>query len=275
MTHRFRIFTVALIAACFGGLVPAAQAQMLQAEDVVQAELLPGWRTEAGTQMAAVRIRLAPGWKTYWRAPGDSGIPPSFDWRMSGNVAGAEIHWPRPKVYNLNGYRTFGYDTEVIFPIEITPREQTRAISLSGVLDLGVCSDVCIPVTLDLAQIIPPASAAPDPAIEAALAQRPRSAKAAGLRSATCRIDPLSDGIRLTATLALPASVGKGEVAVIEFARPGVWVSEATSSRKGGTLTATSDLVAENGKPFAIDRSAVRVTVIGSTGAVDILGCTG
>ena len=48
--------------------------------------------------MAAVEIRLAPGWHTYWRVPGEAGIPPRFDWSGSQNLAAVAYEWPRPEI---------------------------------------------------------------------------------------------------------------------------------------------------------------------------------
>ena len=63
-------------------------------DEVVSASVLTGWRMENGHHMAALRITLAPGWKTYWRAPGEAGIPPRFDWTGSDNLSAVTVHWP-------------------------------------------------------------------------------------------------------------------------------------------------------------------------------------
>ncbi|MEJ6478965.1 MAG: protein-disulfide reductase DsbD family protein, partial [Octadecabacter sp.] len=86
--------------------VPAAADPM---DGVAAFDILPGWRTDRGTHMVAVRISLAPGWKTYWRAPGDAGIPPQFQWDGSQNINAAQFHWPIPEVMNQNGMRSIGY----------------------------------------------------------------------------------------------------------------------------------------------------------------------
>ncbi|MFY8145805.1 MAG: protein-disulfide reductase DsbD domain-containing protein, partial [Rhodobacter sp.] len=69
-------------------------ARAMTQDDLLSAEVLPGWRTEQGTHMAALRLTLAPGWKTYWRSPGDAGIPPLFNWSGSQNLSGVRVHWP-------------------------------------------------------------------------------------------------------------------------------------------------------------------------------------
>jgi len=87
-----RITTFLLCAFC---LAPAALAQDL--DDILQAELRPGWRTEDGIHMAALQLDMAPGWKTYWRQPGDSGIPPRFDFSQSVGVQPSRFFTQRQK----------------------------------------------------------------------------------------------------------------------------------------------------------------------------------
>ena len=84
----------------------AAPALATTQDDVLSAQLRPGWQMENGGHMAAVELQLAPGWKTYWRSPGDAGIPPTFDWSGSDNVRSVRIHWPAPLVFDANGMQT-------------------------------------------------------------------------------------------------------------------------------------------------------------------------
>lgn len=242
-------------------------------ETLVEAGILNGWQTATGTQMTGLHLQLAPGWKTYWRAPGDAGIPPQFDWSGSTNVKSVRIHWPAPHLFTTNGLRSIGYDDEVVLPVELTPRDPSLPMRLTGKVDLGVCSDICVPasVSVDAALTAP---GKPDPAINAALAALPLSARKAGLKSATCRIDPIKDGLRLTAELVLPPT-GGAEALVIEAGSPDIWVSEAQVTRDGALLIASADLVAPSGEPFALDRGALVLTVLGTKRAVEILGCPG
>ena len=85
------------------------------------AALLPPYRTEAGTWMTALRLELSPGWKTYWRSPGDSGVPPRFDWAGVTNLDHAGARWPRPEVIDSGGERTLGYHDALVLPIELAP----------------------------------------------------------------------------------------------------------------------------------------------------------
>ena len=70
-------------------------------------------------------------------------------------------------------------------------------------------------------------------------------------------------------------STGAGEIAVFETADQGIWIAQATTKRIGSTLTAVTEMVPPSNAPFMLDRSTIRITVMGSKRAVDIQGCTG
>lgn len=251
---------------------PADATANVRARDVVSAEVLPGWRTAQGTHMAALRLRLADQWKTYWRAPGEAGIPPSFDWSGSDNLQAVQVHWPQPTVFDLNGLRTLGYTRELVLPIEFTPQSPDAPMALVTRIELGLCRDVCMPVTLELDALLSAAGGPRDTAITAALAARPQTAQEAGLKAIRCRVEPIHDGLRLTAQIEIP-DLGGSEMAVFELGDPDIWVSEAQSQRQGRHLTAVAELVPPSGAPFALDRSSVRITLLGEKGAVDLRGC--
>ncbi|GHF37643.1 hypothetical protein GCM10017056_06970 [Seohaeicola zhoushanensis] len=253
-------------------VLPLTAAAQSRPGEVVQLEVLDGGMTARGTYLAAFRLTLADGWKTYWRAPGDAGIPPQVIWSGKGNVGAVSMSWPTPHVFEQGGYRSIGYTRQVVLPVEITPRREGGDLRLSGTLELGVCSDICVPATLDFDHVAD-LKAGRHPAIAAALANLPYTAKEGRVSAARCRLSPSKDGMRLTATLDMP-SAGAPETVVVEPGAPTLWASETKTTRKGGTLVAEADLVSADGKPFALDRSALRFTVLGQKHAVDIRGCT-
>ena len=259
-----------LLMSCLAAAAPAAAEVPAP---VASAEILGGWLEGSGQHIAAVRITLAPGWKTYWRAPGDAGIPPEFDWGASRNVAAVTPLWPVPHVFWQNGMRSVGYADSVVLPLVVTPEAGGQPVRLAGRIDIGVCEEVCVPVSLDLAGDLP-APGAPDPLIAAAIEARPVAAEAAGVASVTCTVEPIADGIRLTASVVMPA-IGRDEAAILELADPTIWISEAETRRDGGILHATAEMVPPNARPFAIDRSELRITVLSGERGVDIRGCTG
>jgi DsbC/DsbD-like thiol-disulfide interchange protein len=260
------------ITALFLSLASAAFGQDLSQSDIVAGQFRPGWQMPSGHHMAALDLRLAPQWKTYWRAPGDAGIPPVFDWTGSQNVRAVAFHWPAPDVFHANGLQSIGYHDQLVLPIEVTAIDPARPVYLRARVDIGVCKDICMPATLDLdAELATPGR--PDSAIRTALQAQPISARQAGVSAVSCRIEPIKDGLRLTATLDMPAKSAQ-EIVVVEPGLPDVWVSEAEVSRTGNRLTAIADMVPPSGQPFALDRRNVTLTVLGGAGlATQINGC--
>jgi DsbC/DsbD-like thiol-disulfide interchange protein len=242
-------------------------------ETPVTAEVLEGWVQQDGSRMAGLRLQLAPGWKTYWRAPGDAGIPPRFDWSGSRNMSTVAVTWPTPKVFDQNGMRSIGYSDTLVIPLRIEPAEGSKPVRLKAEMELGVCSDVCVPYELNFDALIDEEERKPTPAIAAALAQQPYTAQEAGVRSTRCTISPTPDGVQVEARITMP-SAGNPEHVVIEPGPGNLWVSEAKTRRHGDAVVAISEMVNVNGGPIALDRSSIRITVLGSKHAVDIRGCS-
>lgn len=274
MDHAFKPFLALACAAGFGALMgfpTYSLAEGTTQDDVLQAEVLTGWQLASGAHMSGVHLDLAPGWKTYWRAPGDAGIPPRFDWSGSRNLQAVHVHWPAPTVFHTNGYQTIGYVDDVILPLEVIPIDPAQPVQLRMQMDLGICDDICLPAFLELsAEIYPPG--APEAGLKQALGERPSSAQAAGLEGVSCDVAPIDDGLRITATLLLPKQPGTETVA-FETADPSIWVAESTTTRSAGKLVAATEMVAPSGKPFALDRSGIVLTIIHDAGAVEIIGC--
>ncbi|MFW8635733.1 protein-disulfide reductase DsbD domain-containing protein [Cribrihabitans pelagius] len=265
----------AAVAAVCLSLLPAsgARAAGLPGGDLVRIEVLDGGMTARGTYQSALKITLAEGWKTYWRAPGEAGIPPSFSWKGSQNVAAAAFTWPAPEVFLTAGVRTLGYHDALVLPVEITPAHPGAPVRLRGRMELGVCKDVCVPAELAFDHTLDP-GAGRNPAIAAALASRPFSAREAGVRDAACAVRPSRYGLSVTARIAMPPAGGE-EVAVIEPGTPHFHAGSTSSRREGGTLVAETEfLPADGAAAAALDRSRLRITVLGRDRSVDIRGCS-
>lgn len=265
------MFKSAALPALLVLLAAPSFAQNTQHVDNLDATLRPGWQTENGTYMAGLQLMLAPGWKTYWRAPGEAGIPPLFNWSGSENLKSVRVHWPTPAVFQTNGLQSIGYHDQVTLPLEVTALDPAKPVRLHAVVDLGVCKDICLPASLDLtADLNGPG--APDATIQKALAAQPKDATKSGLTSIACSVDPIADGLKITATLQLPEQ-GATETVAFETGQPNIWVAEAKTTRSGGTLTSVTDMVAPTGAPFALDRSKIKLTVLADSRAVEITGC--
>jgi suppressor for copper-sensitivity B len=144
--------------------------------------------TEATGSAAAIEagleIRLAPGWHTYWRSPGDAGIPPSIDWAGSDNLAHAEIAWPAPQRWSLQGFETAGYENHVVLPIALTLAQPGRPMVLHAAVDYAACANICVPYSAKLELSLPAGAATPAPQaalIAAASARVPQGLAAAGI----------------------------------------------------------------------------------------------
>lgn len=231
----------------------------------VEGTLLPGWREADGRHMSGLSLRLEPGWKTYWRAPGAGGIPPQFNWSGSRNLAAVHVHYPIPKVLDQNGLRSIGYDRDVVFPFVVTARDPSESVSLQAEVELGICEDVCIPVTLRVRTVLP-VHGAFDARIGEGLENQPVRGG-----SFACEITPISDGLKLRAST--DQARFAAEIVVIETGEPGVWVSASDTSQSGGNLVAEVEMVPPESRPFALARSEVRMTLIGDGQAIELQGC--
>lgn len=125
--------------------LPNAKARLLAAGDAMSGRILAG-----------LEIELDEDWKTYWRFPGDSGIPPSFDWSSAQNVAQTTLLFPAPERFTDEYGQSVGYKHRVVFPIEIELKGAGRPTNLEVDIILGICREVCIPVMERLSLKLPP-----------------------------------------------------------------------------------------------------------------------
>ncbi len=129
-----------LLAALLAANLPAHGASgPWQRTDIVEGRLIAaveGMGEGTGTLdrvPLGLHLKMKPGWKTYWRSPGDAGLPPQLSWEGSGNLAGTDFRWPAPHRFTLFGIETFGYDGEVVFPITAKPAQARPAARPEGV----------------------------------------------------------------------------------------------------------------------------------------------
>ena len=252
-----------------GAVAPAAGAQTLSdIAEVVQVEVLPGWREADGRHVAGLSVRLAPGWKTYWRSAGSLGISPRIDWAGSRNLVAAQPVWPMPAVFREADGLSVGYDADFVLPVVVRPADPSAPIRLRASLDIGVCEAICVPAHLELdAQL--PGEGASDPAIVAALRDRPERVRTA----ADCRIEPIENGVRLTAEIRM-RPLGPGEAVMFELPDPSLWIGDAQVARQGDRLVATSEVYAQGGG-LGLARGDVRITAFADGAGVELSGCRG
>ena len=165
--------------------------------------------TGSGTRFdAALELRLAPGWHTYWRTPGDAGLATAIDWSGSENLAGAEIAWPAPVRLTIEGLENYVYLDRVVLPVTLTLAHPGAPLRLHAVVDYASCEKICIPyqATFDLA--LPAGLAAPGPEaplIAEAASQVPGFLAKAGLRLVSATLSGSGAGGALAVVLASEA----------------------------------------------------------------------
>jgi len=129
---------------------------------------------DAAFLRAGIEIRLDPGWLTYWRDPGDSGAPPTFDFAGSENVKSVNVLWPAPERFpDGAGGNSIGYRDHVILPLHVVPIEAAKQAVLRLKLEYDVCFNICIPVESNLVLNLH-GDGAEDAAIERAEVRVPR-----------------------------------------------------------------------------------------------------
>lgn len=101
---------------------------------------------------AGILVELEPNWKTYWRVPGDTGIPPQFDWAGSKNSGAIEVGYPVPSRFHDAGGESIGYHDQVLFPLFVKPGKSDEMVHLQLNMFFAVCNEICIPAkaTADL-----------------------------------------------------------------------------------------------------------------------------
>lgn len=161
------------------GLPARAQdASEWQADAHAAARLIAGatLKSDAAARLrAGIEIRLDPGWKTYWRYPGDSGMPPTLDFRGSENVRSVAVLWPAPQRFpDGAGGHSIGYHGDVVLPLRIIPQDTTRPSSLFVKLGYAICANLCVPVEADLNLVLSGEVDAEAPTLVAAEERVPR-----------------------------------------------------------------------------------------------------
>ena len=137
-------------------------------------------RAEIGGRVfrAGVEIKLKPGWKTYWRYPGDSGIPPVFDFSKSQNVKTVTVLYPAPMRFaDGAGGSSIGYTGNVILPIHIVPQDVGKPVTLRLKLDYAACEKLCVPAQAQLELVLTGAASAQERALGEAEARVPKIAE--------------------------------------------------------------------------------------------------
>ena len=180
-------FAIVIFASVLAGNARAQDASPWQKEEHSEVRLLAGSRS--GTVLlGGIGFELDPGWKTYWRTPGDSGVPPRFDFSKSDNVEAVTVLWPAPtKFDDGSGGYSLGYHNHVVLPLRIVAKSTDKPVTLRATIHYAICHDVCIPVSADVALPFNSVASTEDSLLSAALATVPKPANVGDPNSLTIR----------------------------------------------------------------------------------------
>jgi len=165
--------------------------------------LLAGSRS--GTVLlGGVALQLQPGWKTYWRSPGDSGVPPRFDFSKSDNVEAVTVLWPAPTKFDDGaGGHSLGYHDQIVLPLRIVTKNADKPVTLRADISYAVCEKICIPVDARAELAFTSVASTEDPALFAALDTVPKPANIGDPNPLTIR-DVKREGQSVTVDVAAP-----------------------------------------------------------------------
>jgi DsbC/DsbD-like thiol-disulfide interchange protein len=138
--------------------------------------LLAGSRSGA-VLLGGIAFQLQPGWHTYWRTPGDSGVPPRIDFSKSENIEAVTILWPAPiKFEDGSGGFSLGYQKQVVLPLRIVAKNTDKPVTLRTDINYAVCEKLCIPVEASAELAFTSVASTEDSALSAALDTVPKPA---------------------------------------------------------------------------------------------------
>ncbi len=186
-------FAATLLASSLALEARAQDASPWQRDGHSAVRLLAGSRSGA-VLMGGIAFQLEPGWKTYWRTPGDSGVPPRFDFSKSENIEAVTVLWPAPMKFDdgAGGY-SLGYNNQVVLPLRIVAKNADKPVTLRADINYAVCEKLCIPVEASAELAIASVASTEDSALFAALDTVPKPANVGDPNPLTIR-DVKRDG---------------------------------------------------------------------------------
>ena len=179
--HRTIRVTLAAgtLAVMFGGPAHSADESAWSEYSRSSVRLIAGANKNGEAPLrAGVEFKLQPQWKTNWRYPGDSGVPPRFDFSGSENLKMAKVLYPAPHVFSDVTGQTLGYKDSVILPLQVSAKEPGKPVTLRVTLDYAVCEKLCIPAQGRAELKLAAGDSSHDVALGSALARVPREVAA-------------------------------------------------------------------------------------------------
>jgi len=169
-------FAATLLASSLAMEARAEDASPWQRDGHSAIRLLAGSRSGA-VLLGGIAFQLEPGWKTYWRTPGDSGVPPRFDFSKSDNIEAVTVLWPAPTKFDDGaGGHSLGYHDQIVLPLRILAKNADKPVTLRADVNYAVCDKLCIPVEASAELPFTSVASTEDSALFAALDTVPKPA---------------------------------------------------------------------------------------------------
>ena len=202
-------FTAALLASSLAVEARAQDASPWIRDGHSAIRLLAGSRS--GTVLlGGIAIQLQPGWKTYWRTPGDSGVPPRFDFSKSENVEAVTVLWPAPTEFDDGaGGHSLGYHDQLVLPLRIVAKNVDKPVTLRAEINYAVCEKLCIPVEANPELAFTSVASTEDSALFAALDTVPKPANIGDPNPLTIRDVKREGKTTVLVDVAAPADAAK------------------------------------------------------------------
>lgn len=268
-----RNYAFCLGAAMLASLVPAlasSQAIVSTGQSFMNADLVAGAPLPEGGRIAGLGLSMEDGWKTYWRSPGETGVPPVFDWSGSRNLRSVEVLWPTPELFESFGMQTVGYSHVVMLPMVLKPEDASKPMELKLKATLGVCRELCVVEEFSFARNFAPDETEAEERVTRSVDAVPGGAADAGLSEASCWIRGAGSTRDFEARLRFARDF-TAPVVLVEGPES-VWIGTTKTTMEGGELAVQAKVEIFDESTW-IDRSDLRLTVLDGPFSADIQGC--
>jgi DsbC/DsbD-like thiol-disulfide interchange protein len=240
----------------------AQDASPWQRSDHAAVRLLAGSRS-GSVLLGGVAMQIQQGWKTYWRNPGDSGVPPRFDFSKSDNVEAVTVLWPAPTKFDDGaGGHSLGYHNQIVLPLRIVAKNADKPVTLRADINYAVCEKICIPVEANTELSFASVASTEDGALSAALDTVPKPASIGDPNPLTIR-DVKREG-KSTVLVDVAAPDGKEVNLFVEGPTPdwGLPIPNQIEKSPPGIRRFTFEL---DGLPPGVkpDGAALKLTLVG------------
>jgi DsbC/DsbD-like thiol-disulfide interchange protein len=228
---------------------------------------------DGGPIRAGVEIRLKSGWHTYWRYPGDAGVPPRFDFSESQNLKSVQVLWPAPQRIPEQGLVTIGYAADVILPLAIVPQIRGEPVKLRLKLDYAVCETLCVPAEAKAELVLTGGASSHEAVLAAAEARVPEKlplGEGAALAVKSVRRDTAGGRSRVLVDLAAPPAT---EIALFAEGPTADWALPVPAAVDGAPKGLQRFAFELDGAPpgASYDGAHIALTAVAGDAAIEVV----